>query len=238
MENYKVTVILLTWKRISRLPLTLKTLKRQTYKNFNVRISNANDEEKHLVEQVVKNYGANLKIEISHDSNDKFAFRRLEVARDVAEKGTDIVLYIDDDIDIPSDYIERAVKQFIPNTYQSAYTWSFYNNGSNYYKYRTRVTDRDTKVHYCGTGVGMVDAKIFLEDGLFHAPPAAILTEDLWLSYYANHVMGWELKYMHIPDIVINGGDSVALYRQVARHKYNKRIFLLQLVRKGWNLTA
>jgi hypothetical protein len=64
----------------------------------------------------------------------------------------------------------------------------------------------------------MIDAKIFLEPGLTDVnkiPKWAYSVEDLWLSYYANKVLNWNLRYMDAPGVILGGNDSVALYNQI-----------------------
>lgn len=235
----KVAIVLLTWKRINTLKVMLSSLKKQTYKDFSVFISNGNLEQKKIIERYANyaNQSGKMKVSVSHDGNDTLAFRRLDVGRRIAKQGYEVIMFIDDDVIIPHDYVERFIKEYEPKTYASNFAWSFLDGGSDYYKKRTRVTDNKTKIHYCGTGVSMIDASIFLDKGIHNAPKDFYPVEDLWLSYYAQHKLGWNLKYIDIPGVVIKGGDNVALYRQVAKSKKNKADLLRMLVRDhSWKL--
>lgn len=234
--DYKVTVIMLTWQRIQQLPVSLHNLARQTNKNFDLVISNANSKYQDKILEYTRNFKPYFPIKVRLDSNREFAYRRLKVARDCAKSGTDIVLFIDDDVNIPPDYVEKAIKQYEPHSYKSQFAWKLDDGGSDYYGKRTRVFDKRKRVNYCGTGVSMVDASIFLNKGLFDSPAGAIKVEDLWLSYYAQHVLDWKLQYMDIKDVEIGGADRVALYKSVSREKYNKADFLRDLVKMGWKL--
>jgi hypothetical protein len=174
---------------------------------------------------------------VSHDGNDTLAFRRFDVGRRLANQGYDIVMFIDDDVIIPTDYVKRFIDAYEPKTYASNFTWQFQDNGSDYYKKRTKVQDSKQKIHYAGTGVSMIDSSIFLDEGIHKAPKDFYSVEDLWLSYYAQHVLKWKLKYVDVPGVIIKGGDSVALYRQVAKSKKNKADLLRILVRDfSWRL--
>ena len=82
----------------------------------------------------------------------------------------------------------------------------------------------------------MVDASIFLENGLLEAPDAAYKIEDLWLSYYVQHVMKWKLEYMETPGVIIGGSDNVALYKEIQKDPVNKDHFLRELVKMGWKI--
>jgi GT2 family glycosyltransferase len=238
-NNYRVYIVLLTWQRLPNLKQTLLSLSKQTYKNFSIYISNANVGRSATVEKYARNFKTqhNLDIEISHDGNDIFAFRRFTVGKLLAERGADIVMYIDDDISFGPKYIESILSQYEPKSYCSGFAWNFQHGGKDYYRYRTKRFDNKEKIHYCGTGVSAIDAKIFLQKGLLDAPKEAYQIEDLWLSYYAQHVMGWKLKYVEIPDFHIGGSDSVALYKKILGSEYTKADFLRLLVKEyGWKL--
>ena len=232
-----VSVGLMTWKRIPSLRETLEDLSNQTFKDFTLYISNGNLEQSAHVDSIVRRYGKQLKIIVSHDGNDIKTFRRLYLGKKMLNDGADTILFIDDDVDYYPKYIASALKEYEPKTYKSGFAWSFQDGGSDYYGKRIRRWDNDHKIHYCGTGIGMIDASIFLEDGLFDAPEEAYGIEDLWLSYYANHILGWELKYMKVKDkFTLNGADEVALYKKYLNADYTKADFLRYLVSLGWNV--
>lgn len=241
--KYKITVVLLTWQRLSALNNMLNSLSSQTYKNFDIRISNANLVKFSYVESVAKRFDGKLDIEVSHDGNDQFAFRRFRVGKDLAEGGTNIILFIDDDVKIPNDYVEQCLRYYEEKSYKSGFAWRIDRGGMDYYKYRTRIHDPGQKANYCGTGLGMIDASIFLDPRLInHAPPEAIKIEDLWLSYFAQRVLKWKLAPIPQEHVILEGADSVALYKQVLKEKHtlkapDKADFLRLLVRKyKWKL--
>lgn len=230
----KVAIILLTWKRISNLKSTLFSLSNQTYKEFDVFISNANKPSIDSVNNIVSKFpGLNTTV-YDHD-NSMFTFRRLYLGRDLALAGYDVVMFIDDDIWIPNNYVKDALAQYEPESYKSCYAWKF--TGNDYYNKRVKVKDVNATVNYCGTATSIFDAKLFLEEELFSAREEAYKIEDLWLSYYAQHVLKWKLQYLDIPGVVIKGQDPAALFRQVAKDKYNKAHFLNDLVNSGWDIS-
>ena len=236
MSNIKVAIVMLTWQRLDKLPESLEMLSRQTNKDFALYISNSNADEISRVEEVVSLFKEKLNISLTHDSNDLYSFRRLFIGKDLALKGFDAILFLDDDVVIPDTYVEQCLVYFEPNSYKSAYGWYFLENGHNYYRKRVRVNSITSKVHYCGTAASMVDSKIFLDEGLFLAPPEAHQIEDLWMSYYADHVLKWKLKYLPIQGLTIGGNDNVALSKVVKAKRNNKAVFLRTLVSQGWNL--
>jgi hypothetical protein len=241
--KYKITIVLLTWQRLSSLKNMLVSLSNQTYKNFDVRISNANLVKFQYIENVAKMFDGHLDITVSHDGNDVFAFRRLTVGKDLAESGTNIILFIDDDVQIPNNYIEQCLRQYEEKSYKSGFAWRIDRGGSDYYKYRTRIHDPNEKVHYCGTGMSMIDASIFLDPRLIgNAPPEAIRVEDLWMSYFAQRVLRWKLAAMPLQNVQLGGADQVALYKRILKEKYTENLpdksdFMRLLVRKyKWKL--
>ena len=236
MSNIKVAIVMLTWQRLDKLPESLTMLSNQTNKNFTLYISNSNSEEVSRVEEIVNPFKQNLNIILTHDSNEFYSFRRLHIGRELALKGFEVVLFLDDDVLIPVNYVEQCLSYFEPNSYKSAYAWKFLDNGQNYYRKRLRINDTTSRVHYCGTAVSMVDAKIFLNDDLLYAKADAHQIEDLWMSYYADHILGWKLEYIPIEGLSIGGNDPVALSKVVKRSRINKAVFLRKLVSLGWKL--
>lgn len=235
----KIIIILLTWQRISFLSKTLNMLHRQSYKDFDIHISNANLEKSSYVEQSAQVFinHHKMNIKITHDGNEYSCFRRFFIAREYAKQGYDIVMFLDDDVAVPNDYVQSFLDAYEPQTYHSAYTWTFQDNGSNYYTKRKRVKTNDANIKYGGAGAAMVDAKVFLDDGLMNPPDYAYQIDDLWMSYYCDHVLGWKIKYVDVPKLLVGGLDSVALYRQIKREGgKDKAFFLRELVSRGWQV--
>lgn len=237
----KVAIIILTWKRISALKHTLKELNNQTYKDFTVYITNGNlnEKQKGVVEKHANFFKDTMKIRLSHDGNGWMSFRRYLIAQKLAKEGFDIIMWLDDDINIPRTYVETCLSHYEPQTYKSGFAWYFEQNGRDYYKKRKRVNDNKTIIHYCGSGVSMADASIFLDEAIFdNLPDEAINIEDLWFSYYVHTKPGWRLGWMPIPGVVIGGDDAVALFKEIrdGDKKKNKAAFLVKLVRSGWKI--
>ena len=236
----KVAVVILTWQRWQKIKKNLFQLYRQSTTDFDIIISNGNLRDKVVdyLDKVVRLYAdAPVKTIIRHDGNDDYTFRRFYVGRDLAEQGYDVVLFIDDDVTVPPFYVENCLKQYEPKSYKSGYAWVLHHKGKSYYKHRTRRFDNEQQVHYCGTGFCMIDASIFLDPGLISkAPKESYKIEDLWLSYYAQHVKKWKLAYMSTPKVHLEGADNVALYKQVAAESFTKDDLLKKLVKMGWKL--
>ena len=232
----RAAVILLSWKRPTGTLKNLKDLSQQTMEGFRVIISNSNPDISKKLESYKDNF-PDLNIEIRNESNDHFCFRRFFIAREMAQSGIDVIFFIDDDVRIPKNYIELALEQYQDKTYSSSYTWTFQDNGSDYYKKRSRVYDNKENIKYCGAGVSMIDSSIFLDDGLFKVPKGAYEIDDLWLSYYSDHIAKYKLRYLEIPGVVVKGNDSVALLSTIKDKDYTKKDFLIDLVSGGWSVS-
>lgn len=96
----KVTIVLMTWKRIPLLHETLRDLSQQTYKHFDLHISNGNLDSSKEVDKIVKSYSKLLKISTFHDGNEYKSFRRFFAAKRAAEAGSEVILFLDDDIEL------------------------------------------------------------------------------------------------------------------------------------------
>ena len=231
----KAAVILLSWKRPAGTLKNLKDLSEQTVGGFKVILSNSNPKIYEEI-QAYKSRFPDLNVEIRNDSNEHYCFRRLFIAREMAQSGIDVIFFIDDDVIIPKNYIELALAQYQEKTYSSVYTWTFQDKGSDYYKKRTRVYDNKENIKYCGAGVSMIDSSIFLEDGLFQVPGKAYGIDDLWLSYYCDYIAKYSLRHLDIPGVIIKGNDRFALLFTIKSNAYTKKDFLIDLVSNGWKV--
>jgi hypothetical protein len=236
----RVAVIVLTWERPHLLHKTLFSLSKQTNKSFDVYISNSNIKNKRFVDKTSLVYKNKLNIKTEHVSNEYFCFRRFFLAKKLYEEGTEIIVFLDDDITIPDDYIEKCLAQYEPQSYKSWWAWNFNGKPYKYVKDRTRIQDPTVKVDYCGTGVSIIDASIFADKGLFDCPKEAYEMDDLWISYFTSHVRKWRLSYLDIDGVKLGGDDSVALFRKIMQDKtsprYKKLDFLEKLRSFGWKV--
>jgi hypothetical protein len=179
-----------------------------------------------------------MNVKVTHDGNKHSCFRRFFIAKDYAERGYEVVFFLDDDIIIPRFYVEKMMKQFKPGAYHSCYAWSFKDKPQNYWRDRTRVTDDSAKIRYGGAGVSMTDAKIFLDKRLFKViSPMAYQIDDLWMSYYCDHIAKIPIVRTQVQDLIIGGNDKSALYKVLKREDGDqKSLFLNELIKSGWKL--
>lgn len=226
----KIGLVLLTWKRLFDLEKTLSDLVNQTYPNFKVYISHSNNENVREFEDIAKKFLDKLDLEIIIDSNDKYCFRRFDIARNNLDSH-DIFFFLDDDVTIPYNYIENSIKQYKEKTYFSGHAYSFtsfpisYRNRKKYF-FKTDV------IGYCGAGMSMIDSSIFLYEDFFSNSliKENYQLDDIWLSYFVNKI-GWSLEFLD-SGAKLGGEDGVAFYKTVLPQKH---VFTQKLVSAGWN---
>ena len=74
------------------------------------------------------------------------------------------------------------------------------------------------------------DTQIFLEPGLFNCPRRFWFVEDLWLSYYADHMLGWSLFKSGAS--VLTAPDDLGQFLTLGA---TKDLMFRYLVRQGWD---
>lgn len=168
-------------------------------------------------------------------------WRRHELARDLAQQGYKKIMFLDDDVIFPDNYVELVLSNYEEFSYKSWWAWDL-KGAYHYEKDRVRVLDTETPVNYCGAGVSIIDARIFLKDEYFNVPiDDAKWIDDVWLSFYSRHVLGWKLQYLDIAGISFDesAADSAALYIKIMNGTsgtMSKKDFTNFLKQKyGWN---
>lgn len=236
----KKVIVLLTWNRLKNLNNTLRRLRDQTDNDFDVHISNANLDPDAMakIERTAALFSdQGMRIRITHDGNDHSCFRRFFVARDYANNGYDIVFFLDDDISIPRYYISKMIKQFKPGHYHSCYAWRFRNDPVDYWKDRVKVFNNSDVIHYGGAGISMTDAKIFQDKRLFNViDKLAYQIDDLWMSYYCNHIAKIDIIFTNVSGVHIGGSEPGSLYQTLRADGDKKSQFLRKLTSSGWKL--
>jgi hypothetical protein len=235
-------LILLTYKRIKFFQATIDMIKLQTNKSFDLYISHygpGSDDMSILAENTLKDSGINF-IFINSEINDG-CWRRHTLAKELATKGYQKIMFLDDDIAIPNNYVECAINQYEPSSYKSWWAWKMADNTNNFNN-RSRILKKGVQVNYCGAGVSIIDASIFLDNEYFNLPFEEVKwIDDLWISFYADHILGWNLGYLDIPDVdFMSGHLEGALYSGIESKKllsinYSDFLFFLKQ-NYGWKI--
>lgn len=220
MSNKDTALIVLTYKRVSVFEKLAKMIEAQTNKSYDLFVYDSGPHFK-SIEIISNRIFKETSYSLLHTDINEGCWRRHELARELAQKGYKRVLFLDDDIIIPDNYIDLALQQYEPQSYKSWWAWDL-NGGYHYEKDRTRIFDIETPANYCGAGVSIVDASIFLDDEYFNIPiEETKWIDDVWLSFYSKKMLGWKVSYLDIPGVSFGpeAGDSNALYTKISGRK-------------------
>lgn len=192
-ENYvdKVCVIMCVYKRLNRLHKTISLLEKQTYKNFNLIIWNNSDQPDN---ELIKDVKYDFPIKVVGDQNNNIGGIGRFKAASTLDDNTKVI-FIDDDQNFDENMIITFLSRYEPNTVKSWWAWKFKNNVS-YYQ-REKITVNNENCHYCGTGGMIINSSVFKNEKLFDIPVKYQFIEDLWLSFFCNHYLGYELKHIN-----------------------------------------
>ena len=222
-----------TWQRIDRFPLTLAALSEQNCSSFEFYVWNNNPGYREKIDSLVSTTNLPFPIKIFHSPENIGAFGRFEICRSLRKpQGRDypFAAFIDDDQELLPDMVKTIRENARPETVISQ--WAFRLQPGYDYWQRRRCKSGET-AHYCGTGGMICDMKLFDDPEFFtRCPNRFRFVEDLWLSYYADAVLGWELKCDRTLGINTNydGLDSFA------RIFHLKIEFLEYLRNQGWKV--
>ncbi len=188
-EQHRVPVVMCTWNRVSRLPHTLELLAEQDVP-ASLFVWNNNRRERERVDDVIA--ASPIPAHVVHCRRNIGSFARFYVARSLAQV-RDAVVFIDDDLEFGPSMVAEQLASFAPKTLTG--WWAFrYRPGARTYGERDRVDTPFEPAEYVGVGGLVADASIFTEPRLFECPRRYWFVDDMWLSYYAGHVKGWQLR--------------------------------------------
>jgi hypothetical protein len=188
MDQPIVPVVMCTWKRIDRLPKTIEMLGQQKSCQPKLYLWNNCSEEAARVEEIAKN-ARNLHVRVKQSPQNIGGFGRFYWARELSEQSP-LVVFIDDDEEFDEETVGTFAREFELKTLKGY--WGFHLLGTSDYWDRSWVP-AGKEITYCGTGGMVADSLIFREPGLYDCPEQYWFFDDLWLSYFANYVMGWQM---------------------------------------------
>jgi hypothetical protein len=220
-----VPVVVCIWRRPERLRQTVEALSGQSNGAIRLCIWNNRRSLQDFVETSVADVSG-MNVDVVHSTRNVGGFGRFYFARRLAAEYP-FVVFLDDD-QVPSDeFLSTLTGEFRSGTIHGA--WGYRFRGTQRYADRVpaRVGDR---VKYCGTGGMICDTRAFLDAGLFRCPRQFWFVEDLWLSYYADHVLNWPL-YKSAAELRIER-DEHDQFRLLGPTK--DRLFR-HLVGRGWD---
>tara|TARA_B100000073_G_scaffold30966_2_gene23576 strand:- start:3000 stop:4592 length:1593 start_codon:yes stop_codon:yes gene_type:complete len=259
--NETIHILMCSWKRVKYLHKIIKSIiKQDTEHPIIFHIVNNNINENENISNIISQFKYPNRNIILHNNNENlYGYSRFLKTRELLNKYyMDYILFIDDDQELPTNYVSRLYNLREPNTYKMWY-------GRDYNKKLFKMKDSDAKKEidrkldiiydvrfnhtdlvkglkkdirtftYGGTGGCIIDTRIFLFDELYTLEDEYKNIEDVWLSYicYKNN---WKIKRSYVlPNFLDDGrGDGKAQF--LSMDKYHKYNFIKKLINSGWKI--
>ena len=221
----RLPVIFCTWRRLDRLARTLEQLARQDLPVQALIWNNSPDRRR--VDAVARS--SDLPVAVHHSSRNIGSFGRFYLARNAVEQGHHSVVFIDDDQDFGPGTMRQLLGAHRPRSLSG---WWALGLRSAAYSSRYRAAPGES-ASLMGVGGMIADAAVFLDARLYRCPRRYFFLDDIWLSYVAQHLCGYEL-FRISADFKFDesADDEHALYHELGQTKGR---FLRYLIRKGWN---
>jgi glycosyltransferase involved in cell wall biosynthesis len=226
--NNQTIVIMCLYKRHSNLPLILLSLNEQTYKNFKYIIWD-NSEDKQQTKNIIQTYKKNLDLDLIESAENVGGIGRFYAASEFCNQYK-IMIFFDDDQIPKSSFVETMVKAYEPKTIKAKRSFKILKDTD--YWIRQRAAFSSSDVNYCSTCGMVLDSEIFKYKDVLDCPKEYIFIEDLWLSYYAQHILKWKLISIKVPIKIIKDNKNQYHYLFDKKNKFLQ--FLTQ--EKKWNL--
>ena len=198
--NNQTIVIMCLHQRHCNLSLILSGLNKQTYKNFKYIIWD-NSDDKQQTKNIIQKYKKDLDLDLIESSENVGGIGRFYAAAQFCYQYEITIFFDDDQIPKPS-FVETMVKAYEPKTIKSKRSFKILKDTD--YWIRKRTVFGSSDVNYCGTCGMVLDSEIFKHKEVLDCPKEYIFIEDLWLSYYAQHILKWKLISIKVPIKIIN----------------------------------
>lgn len=188
----KTAVIMCTYLRYKNLPKTYNDLNNQTNLDFDFYISDNSSGDPHILNttrKLLEHFKYN--VFIKEDYNKNSIFSRFILAKHLAKNGYDKIIIIDDDERIPETFIQDCYDQYEDNVVKSFYA---HNIVDDYWKKEPLKPKQSG--NYAGGGGLLCSSQLFLHKDFFKCPKKYYLLDDLWISYFAKQVAGYDIKLL------------------------------------------
>lgn len=211
------------WKRPENLRATIANLQNQKNVRPHLYIWNNNAAIQAVVDSIAKQ--AQMPVTVIHSKSNIGGFGRFYYARQLADIYRYIV-FIDDDQILENDSLAVLWAEAKPRTLHGWWAYNFLSPQMYWLRIRAKRGGHATYIGTCGM---IADSSIFKDERLFECPRQYWFIEDLWLSYFAQHVHKWQLLRSHARFRFLLDTKN-----QVTGLFSNKGRFLRYLSKKGW----
>jgi hypothetical protein len=226
IEPRRVPIVMCTWKRIDRLPRTLEMLAEQETP-ATLYVWNNNSRESERVDTLLAE--SPVPAQVVHSSRNIGSFGRFYLARELAS-AYHALLFIDDDQDFGPSMVTDQLSSFEPASLAGWWAFTYLPTARSHGE-RTRVETPLAAAEYVGVGGMVADAQIFSDPALFRCPRRYWFVDDMWLSFFASQIRGWQLRrslaeFWFVPD-----GQDLDLTLGVTKIRMFR-----YLKRRGWGV--
>lgn len=177
----KVAVLLVVYKRINLFAPLLRSLREQTFRDFDLHVINNNPAEKHFVQNLDQLFDPVRTTYVEAD-NSRGPFVRFDYAGKIRDR-YDTFVIIDDDQIPHVNLVELLVRECRPD---AVFAWHACHVPGYFFGLMTpnRAKTAGEKCDYFGPG-GCVFHKSFLEKDVLEIPPEYYFLDDMWVSLCA-----------------------------------------------------
>jgi len=200
----KLAVFLTVYDRFENLSETIRMFHNQLNKEFDLFIVNNSDRD---IEDLVS-----IECEIINMRNEYNIYGRFFAARDVLDRGYEMIAFIDDDIVIPATYTKLCHMHFDPQYVKSF--WAF-EVASDYWDRKKLSGSKNG--HYAGAGGLLAPAEFFREPKLYECPEEYWIMDDIWMSHVVLAYTDYKIRFLPIPVRMLD--DDKATYKKIRQRK-------------------
>jgi hypothetical protein len=221
-------VVMAVWKRIEFLPTTIAQLERQVAVRPELHLWVNNAEVAERAHELAA--AASIPVHVTVSPENIGGIGRFHAARGLADSHP-YVVFVDDDQTFADDALRVMLDEIRPGAMCATYGFQIECPHS---YWQRRLPAPGDWIQYAGT-CGMISATaVFADERLFDVPERFTFVEDLWLSYFAEHELGWSLSRSGARFHQIDDGRNQWLTLGTDL----KSEFLHHLVERGWQVPA
>lgn len=252
----KINIVMCCYRRHENLKEIIKSVDNQTVANrivFHIVNTNPDTTKWNYLKTLIKTPGlfVNISIKLCNTKQNLFGYARFLYSKKLLKTtALPYVIFIDDDQQLHSNWVEKMWKTRAPLCYNTWFgrvfnksekisDYNYWDSESTYSSIHTNNYNPLTQhgqFHYGGTGGSVIDTNIFRFDITFRCPTEYRNIEDLWLSYVVRQVIGGKINNIHNPikQHTFENEQKTALWKNVGDRKSD---FLKELMQCGYITT-
>jgi hypothetical protein len=234
LDKDGILVVMCTWKRISKLIITLKCLNDSDINKINFVIFNNNHKINKQIKNIVDKYKGRINVILHNNNTNIGGIGRFVVTKYITKEIYDFkkVIFIDDDQIFENDFISTLLDNYVVNEATHWFGKKFNNRG--YWDCHANLWHGNIDfLDYGGTGGMIINTSVFLHKYLFKFNIKYLFIEDLWLSYFIQTKLQFKIRdCKHIRHkIHVDKSDD---YEETCQYKHlkNLKIEFLNVLRE------